>query len=234
MRKLFILLAIFSSGALMAQKNTVWGYLRDSVTNLPIPLASVTNVNTGKTVMTSSTGRFKIELSRNQSLSFAAVDYHFDTMQYSYQHLLQDTLQLTLRPLAHSLGNVTVTSRWNRYQRDSIERREEFLKDVGNSKIPTVSTPTYGAGVAFNLDRYSKREKSKRKAHEIFEESEKEAYINYRFPSSIVQEYTGLKDDALQDFMQRYRPSAAWLRAHTTEEDIKYYLNDKLKLYFKR
>lgn len=220
-----------------AQKNTkmVWGYLRDSATQEPIILASVTNLTTDKTVMTSATGRFRIELAENHTLSFAAVGYHFDTIQYKNKYLLTDTLALLLSPLAYSLGNVTVTARgMSRYQLDSMERRKDFLQDIVNYTIPTVSISNSGAGIGLNLDRFSRRERNKRKAYSFFEANEKEAYINYRFPASVVYKYTGLKDEGLQQFMQQYRPSVEWLRTHITEEDIKYYINDKLKLYFKR
>lgn len=233
MRKLFVLIAIILGVSANAQK-VVWGYLRDSTSREPIPLASVKNLSTGQTVMTNSDGRFRISLGKNQYLGFAAVDYHFDTIQYNNKWQLQDTLQLILRPLAHNLGNVTVTARgMNRYQLDSIERRNEFLKDVGHMK-PVMGQPVYGAGVAISLDHFSKREKNKRKSYDFYEENEKEEYINYRFPPSLVTEFTGLKGEQLQDFMQKYRPDYDWLRAHPSEEDIKYYLNDKLKLYFKR
>ena len=234
MRKLFVFIAIILSISAAAQNKPVWGYLRDSATGLPIPLASVKNLSTGQTVMTNEDGRFRINLSKNQYLGFAAVDYHFDTVQYNNKRQLLDTLQLLLRPLAHNLGNVTVTARgMSRYQRDSIERRDEFLKDVGHVQ-PVMAQPQFGAGVAISLDHFSKREKNKRKSYDFYEENEKEEYINYRFPSSLVTEFTGLKGAQLQDFMQRYRPDYDWLRAHPSEEDIKYYLNDKLKLYFKR
>ena len=100
--------------------------------------------------------------------------------------------------------------------------------------IPTVALSNTGAGLGINLDRYSRHEKEKRKAFAFFEANEKEEYINYRFPAAIVTKYSGLKDDALQDFMQLHRPSYEWLRKHKTEEDIKYYINDKLKAFFKR
>jgi len=233
MRKLFVFIAIILSISVNAQK-LVWGYLRDSATREPIPLASVKNLNTGQTVMTNHEGRFRINLSKNQYLGFAAVDYHFDTVQYSNKRQLQDTLQLVLRPLAHNIGNVTVYSKgMNRYQLDSVERRNEFLKDVGHVQ-PVMAQPQFGAGVAISLDRFSKKEKSKRKSYDFYEENEKEEYINYRFPASVVTEFTGLKGEQLQDFMQRYRPAYEWLRQHPSEEDIKYYLNDKLKLYFKK
>jgi len=219
-----------------AQRKTErWGYLRDSVTNEAIALASVTNLKTKITVMTSANGLFRIELKEDEVLSFAAVGYHFDTIHYNKSFLTQDTLSLYLKPLTHSLGNVTVTARgMSRYQLDSIERRKDFLQDIVNYTIPTVSQANSGAGIALNLDRFSRHEKEKRKRFAFFDSNEKEEYINYRFPASLVKKYTSLKDDQLQQFMQQYRPSSEWLRKNKNEEDLEYYINDKLKLFFKR
>lgn len=230
MRQGLMLLCVLISAAVSAQKNTVWGYLRDSATHEPIAMASVSNLNTGKTVMTGTTGRFSIALSANQLLSFAAVGYHFDTIFYNNRHAQVDTVTLYLSSLAHNLGNVTVTARgMNRYQLDSIERRNFFLQGRVDYKIPTVAKANSGAGIALNLDRFSRHEKEKRKAFDLFDANEKEAYINYRFTAETVTEFTGFKGDELQQFMQRYRPTADWLRKHRDEEDIKYYINEKLK-----
>ena len=236
MQKGFFILFMTISLSSTAQKNeSKWGYLKDSATNEPIVLASVTNINTKTTVMTSASGRFKINLLPNQVLSFAAVGYYFDTIHYNKQFLLQDTLELYLFPLAHSLGNVTVTAKGkSRYQLDSMERRKEFLQDIVDYQIPAISNANYGAGVALNIDHFSRHEKNKRKAYSFFESNEKEAYINYRFPSVLVIQYSGLKDEDLQQFMQQYRPTSDWLRMNKSEEDLKYYINEKLKLYFKR
>lgn len=235
MRRLLFILLLMSSLGTQAQKNTVWGYLRDSVTHEPIPMASVTNINTGKVVMTGNTGRFRVEATSSQILSFAAVGYHFDTITYAGWNPLQDTLTIYLSPLARDLGNVTVTAKgYSRYQLDSMERRKEFMQGTVDYVKPIVSAGNSGAGIGINLDRFSRHEKNKRKAHAFFEANENEAYVNYRFSAPFVAQYTGLKDESLQDFMQQYRPSAKWLRAHPTDEDVVYYINDKLKLYFKR
>ena len=234
MRSFQFLICLFMiSTTTMAQKQTkVIGVLRDSATKERIVLASVTNLNTKNTVMTSNAGVFKIELLENQILSFAAVGYHFDTVAFHKKSLQKDTLYLFLSPLAHSLGNVTVTAKgMSAYQMDSIERRTDFLQNIVNYTIPTFALSNSGAGLGISLDRYSKKEKNKRKAFAFFETNEREAYINYRFPSSIVTKYSGLKDDALQSFMQLHRPSYEWLRQHKTEEDIKYYINEKLKAF---
>ncbi|MEN9684862.1 MAG: hypothetical protein RLZZ28_648 [Bacteroidota bacterium] len=229
------LLLMLSMGVMAQKKPVVWGYLKDSATNEPIVLASVTNLTTHTTVMTGGNGRFSIALAENQVISFAAVGYYFDTVHFSNQYLHTDTLQLFLSPLAHSLGNVTVTARgMSRYQLDSIERRKEFLQDMGDYTIPVVSQANFGAGIALNIDHYSRHEKNKRKAFVFFETNEKEAYINYRYPASLVNKYTGLKDEDLQMFMQQSRPTGEWLRKNKSEEDIMYYINDKLKSFGKK
>lgn len=230
-----IVLLLVTSFSFGQEKNVKWGYLRDSVTHEAIVLASVTNISTKTTVMTSATGRFKIDLKENQIISFAAVGYYFDTLHYTNALLTKDTLELYLSPLAHNLGNVTVTSKgMSRYQLDSIERRNEFLHDIVSYKIPTFSDGNSGAGIGLNIDRFSKHEKDKRRRYEFFETNEKEEYINYLFPASLVIKYSSLKDDELQQFMQQYRPTYDWLRKNKTEEDLMYYINEKLKLFFKR
>lgn len=227
---IFILMLISSSAVFSQQKKYVWGYLKDSITNEPIALASVTNLNTQHTVMTSNNGLLKIEVMQGQVLSFAAVGYHFDTVLFQQQLLIHDTLYLQLVPLSHSLGNVTVkTKGMNAYQLDSMERRKDFFEDIVQYKIPAVSMANSGAGIALNIDRFSRKEKNKRKAFQFFETNEREAYINYRFSPQLVNQYTGLTNEALQEFMQKYRPNYEWLRANLTEEDIKYYINEQLK-----
>ncbi len=57
------------------------------------------------------------------------------------------------------------------------------------------------------------------------------AYIDYRFSPHVVAYYTGLKGDELRNFLRFYTPDYTWLRQHLSDEDVLYYLNDKLKIY---
>lgn len=235
MRYTFILLLtlIFFQG-FGQKKKIIYGYLKDSVTNVPIVLASVRNITSNTTTMTGNDGKFSIQAAENHILSFAAVGYFFDTLQYANSYLLQDTLFPVLSPLVRDLGNVTVTSRGlSQYQQDSIERRKDFLQDIVNYTIPTVSQANSGAGIALNLDRFSRHERNKRKALQFYEINEKEAYINYRFNTAMVISLTRFKDEKLRLFMQQHRPSYDWLRKHTSEEDIRYYINEQLKIFSK-
>jgi hypothetical protein len=207
------------------------GVLKDSTTQMPIVLASVTNLTTRETVMTSSAGKFSIAVKPKDILSFAAVGYYFDTLMVTQENSM-GAIAAYLKPLGAYLGNVTVSSKGlNRYQLDSMERRKDFLQGIAGYMIPAVTKANSGAGIALNIDRFSKNEKKKRRAYAFYEDNENEAYINYRFTPELVASLTGFKDNALQTFMQTYRPSNAWLRSNLTKEDLVYYINAQLKNY---
>ena len=233
MRYLLIGLGFLFASELSAQKNkVVIGYLRDSITHAPIVLGSVTNNNTRETVMSGNTGRFKIHIKENEVLSYAAVGYHFDTIQFVHKWVQQDSIEIYASPLSHDLGNVTVTAKgMSAYQMDSIERRNDLLHDMVSYKKPTFALSNSGAGLGISIDRFSKHEKSKRRALDFFEAHEREEYINYRYSAKIVADHTGFKDDQLQNFMQQSRPTYEWLRNNTSTEDILYYINDQLKKF---
>lgn len=235
--RIYLLLTffVFACVSSIAQSKTIHGYLIDSVSRKPVALASITNTVTKQTVVSNQAGKFRINVSAGHILSFAAVGYGFDTVLLGFD--FKDSMVVQMKTLGRQLADVTVVAnkRWSRYQLDSIQRRAEFLQGVGGDyKIPTFSMSNSGAGLGFNLDRFSKHEKRKRKAFEFFEDQEQEAYINYYFTQELVQQYTGLTDEKLHTFMQAHRPPYKWLRKYHTEEDLKYYLNDQLKIFFGR
>jgi uncharacterized protein YxeA len=235
MRSLLLLLSLLVLSQVNAQKNkTLIGYLRDSVTHAPVVLASISNNNSGQIVMTGNTGRFKLNVKPNDIISFAAVGYHFDTVQLTRNFLEKDSIDLFVSPLSHDLGNVTVTAKgMSAYQMDSMERRNDLLHDMVSYKKPTFALANSGAGLGISIDRFSKHEKSKRRALDFFDRNEKEAYINYRYSQQLVAESTGFKDDTLRQFMQQSRPSYEWLRSNPSDEDIRYYINGQLKQFKK-
>jgi hypothetical protein len=233
---LFLLILIVPIAPLTtnAQKRTiVHGYVLDSINYSPVVNAQVTNTNTNRSSNTNEKGIFSLTVGLNDVLFVTATGYHFDTLRYNI--LLRDTLVVYLSSLAHVLPGVTVTAAgYSKYQTDSIHRLQEFLSDIGAPKQPVASNANSGAGMAINLDFLSKKEKSKKRAYKLYSEHEKDAYINYRFSPEIVSDYTGLKGDTLKHFIQLYTPDYDWLRLHPANEDIFYYLNDKLKLFYKR
>jgi len=233
---LFLLIAI-NTTAYSQNKNFIIGYIKDSVTNQTIPFASITNLSNSKTTIGDQKGLFRIDIRENQLLSIAYVGYNFDTIRISKDLQAKDTITFFLSALARTLQDVTVrtTSKYDVYQLDSIQRRKNYFGSRSDAKIPVASLANSGAGIGINLDHYlSKSEKKRNNWIDMFDVIEREEYINYHFTPDIVHKYTGLQNDSLTLFIKQYRPKYDWLRGHKSEEDMLYYINGKLKLFFKR
>lgn len=233
LRKILLpLVLVVSMLPAMAQRKPITGIVTDSIGASPLADVQVTNLTTNKKATSDSKGQFTIVADVNDVLYFTKNGYRFKTIAYSL--LMDGTLDIKMSSLANVLPGVSVRADYNKYQSDSIHRIEDFNKDMVSPEYKTVQNNSNGAGAVINLDRFSKREKNKRRAVKLFNQHEEEEYIRYRFSPELVSEYSGLKGDSLDKFMNAYRPDYDWLRKHTTEEDVFYYINDKLKDFYRR
>jgi len=225
-----LIVVIFFADMAKAQRKVISGYLKDSITLLPIASGSITNTDTRQTVLTDSKGFFYLEAAPNDLIYATAKDYRYDTLHYSI--LLADTITIFLPPSGTVLQNVTVASGYDRYRMDSLARRKEFEEARGQTLNTFEKTHTSGFGLVINMDRFFKSKyKHQKRNEQSFTNTEKMAYVTYRFSPQLVSFYTGLKGDALLDFIQRYQPSYEWLRQHTSREELIDYISDKLKAY---
>jgi hypothetical protein len=234
--KLSILFVIVTSYYNLNAQQLLVGKTIDSKTLKAIPLATVTNLNKGKSVLCNYKGEFAIAAEIGNLLVTTYTGYSFDTLRVVPQ-MLGDTSIIKMRMLANSLPNVTISakSQYNPYQLDSIERRNEYATLLNKKNLKAIDGPVAGSGfgISFSLDRFSKREKRKRYAKEQFELMEEQAYISYIFNEKMLENYTGLSGQDLVEFINIYRPSYYWVRAHPVAEDHVIYINSKLKEYRK-
>jgi hypothetical protein len=215
-----------------AKSQKVWisGYLRDSSTHFPIAKGIISNSSDNKKVETDVNGFFRVKAAPNDLLFATAAAYRYDTLRYSI--LFGDTLTIYLAPLGNVLSNVTIRSQYSQYQLDSMERRGTFEQMRGRTLNAVSSDRSSGFGIILNLDRFTKKKyRNKKKEEKLFERTEELAYINYRYSPQLVASYTGLKGDSLRNFMYRFTPDYKWLRKHPSNDEVIYYINDKLKEY---
>ena len=228
----YLLLLLFISGEAFAQKKIITGVITDSSTNAPLANVEVRNFTANKKTKTDNLGKFTIQADVNDALFFTKDGYHFQSFNYSM--MMQQTLFVRMSKLPHELPGVTVTTTYSKYQSDSIKRRESLDSQLVSPKYSTIENNKSGAGAVINLDRFTSKEKSKKRAEKLFEQQEEDAYVRYRFSPELVGSYTGLKGDSLNNFITKYWPDYDWLRKHTSDEDVFYYINDKLKDFYKR
>lgn len=222
----FLLMAGYAG----AQSQFKVGYVKDSATQQPLANVLVSNENTHKLTHTDDKGFFRIEAYNTHILFFDKDAYHFDTLRYGT--MTSDTVTVFLARLPNVLAGVTVTARGlTKYQQDSTKRRLDF-ESVAGPKTSTIDKSNTGPGIAVNLDPLLKKKgRDKRRAYSTFDEIEQTNYVDYRFSRDLVAGYTGLRGDALSDFIEKYRPTYKWLREHTGDDDVFYYVNEKLKEY---
>ena len=176
---------------------------------------------------------FSIQSTPQDFIYILANTYRYDTLTFSY--LFTDTITIYLAPTGNILPTITVKSQYSKYQVDSITRRQDFEEGRG-TQLNTFSAPNNsGFGIALNLDRiFKSRYKNKKSNEQSFDVVERNFYIDYRYSPHLVSYYTGFKGETLQLFMQKFTPTYEWLKSHTTNEDVLYYINEKLKEFKQR
>lgn len=225
-----LIILIFISCKVSGQAGVMNGFLSDSITHFPISNGTVVNATSKKSVQSNEKGFFQLEAAPNDFIYAFAKSYRYDTLVYSF--IFNDTISLYLPPAGNILPNVTVKTKYNKYQLDSIERRTAFEQNRGNTMKTLSTSHPSGFGLTFNLDKvFQKKYRNQKKGEKMLNNTEEMAYADYRFSPHIVAYYTGLKGDTLKNFIHEYTPDYGWLRLHPSNEDVLYYINDKLKAY---
>lgn len=236
MKTILLLIVAFTLVHSVRSQIVVHGYVRDSATRMPVPLATVTNLNKGRTAIADYNGHFNILAEPGNMLVTSFTGYRLDTLRVSEK--MKDTLQIGMRIIGEVLPEAVVTakSRYTQYQLDSMKRRMEYADVLDKSDMPLIGGPAEGSGfgISLNLGRGSKKEKNTRRFKSQFELMEESAYVSYMFSPQKVAEISGLKDAKLVEFMNMYRPDYEWMRKHITDDDLVEYVNDKMKNYRKK
>jgi hypothetical protein len=223
-----IIILIFISSAANSQPRLINGYLLDSITHFAVANGTITNATGKKSAQSNEKGFFRIQAAPGDFMYGSARSYHYDTLVYSF--IFTDTISMYLSPAGSILPTVTVTTKYNKYQSDSAERKASFEQDMGKPMKTLSSSHPSGFGLTFNLDKvFKKKYRNRKKDEDMFDKRENTEYVYYRYSPYIVAYYTGLKGEELQNFMRQNTPGYNWLRQHPSNEDVLYYINDKLK-----
>jgi len=227
-------LMLFSLPAFSQQLLT--GRVRRKASQELLLSVSVINHTQKKSNRSDMGGNYKIPAKQGDTVIFSSAGYLPDTVIINnWMFAEKDGYQVYLAPNAQILPTVRVGEQSN-YQLDSLKRKEEYawLYPVHRRKLVGNETVTDGFGISISpVDYFSAKEKQRRRLRRRLQEQEKDYYIDSRFVPAYVARVTGLKGDSLQVFLYRYRPSYDFCRKATSNEDILFYINDKLKEYRK-
>ena len=201
-----------------------------------IMAATIKNISQNKTAQSDMGGNYRIPAAAGDVLSFSSAGYITDTIVVM-SNMLTAPFNVFLNRNIIELEKVEI-GRLNRYQADSISRREEF-NDVLTKRNTRLlggkgNTPTDGVGITLSpVSYFSKKERNERRFKKMFERQEEELYIDYRFSFEYVSGITGLRGDSLRSFMLRYRPGYAFCR-RSGNADMLLYINDSYRAFIQR
>ena len=207
MRIWFFLYLVMVSTSGFSQEKTVSGILFDKVTKDRIASVNVRNTTSGKSVYNNLKGEFTVEAREGDQLIFSRQDFHADTIRVaSYA-----PLAVYLAPAAIQLKQVTVHDTLQSPEKRLAATKRDYSSIYGSRAYSDLLTAPASGGAGLSIDAlWNSISKSGRNASHlrtIIENDYQQNVIDYRFNRTFVGKITGLKDEKLTQFMQRYRPS---------------------------
>ena len=214
----------------MAAQLTVSGTVFDSSKRNYVENVRVES-SSGKFAQTDSMGRYKINVTEKDSLTF--IYQNKPTQKFLVKDISNLTqfdisLGITVKGGYSTLKEVVVFAR--SYREDSMENRQVY-GDVYNYAKPTIRTSVSPSGAVgadvneiINMFRF-KRNRQLKAFQARLELQEQDKFVSYRFNKNFVRRITQLQGAELDTFMVKYLPTYEF--ASTADEVTfnKYILN---------
>lgn len=219
--------------AQLEQPVLVRGQITDTSQKLVLYPATIRNKMTGSRVFSDAGGYYRINARAGDEILISFIGYLPDSFRItSVAGTEVHNVQLKLRE--RFLPQVEVSGKWNPYQLDSMARYQEFrlwLETPNRTLVDTDKRSTGGFGVVLSpFSRGSKKEKDLRKFKKLYEEHEKQAYVDYRYSKSFVSRVTGMTGDSLTRFTLKYTPTYEMLR-NMNNETLIFWISERAKLW---
>lgn len=231
--KLWLALFICSvSATAVAQQKPVAGIVFDKDTKDRIASVNVRNITTGISIYNGLTGEFKVPARIGDLLVFSRQNYHPDTLK-----VLADTpVAIYMRRLAIQLREVTIRDSLLNPKRRLENTKRDYSKVYGPLANDDLLVTPSGGGAGLGIDAlynmFSSSGQNAARLREIIENDYRQNVIDYRFNKAFVGRVTGLKDERLADFMQKYRPGY-YLATKSTDYEFIASIKANLKRYLR-
>jgi hypothetical protein len=187
------------------------------------PLEAVSVMSTsGSGTVSDSLGYYSIIVREKDSIWFSYLNK--PTPKYPVQSIANPAnFEISLHVATTDLKEVRIMPR--NYRLDSIRNREDYAKAFNFNKpgIGSSLNMAPGGGVGLDIDELIhmfqfRRNKRMLAFQNRLLQEEEDAYIDHRFNRALVIRLTGLRGDALNNFMKIYRPPVEFVEASTDYE----------------
>ncbi|WP_343306123.1 carboxypeptidase-like regulatory domain-containing protein [Chitinophaga niabensis] len=232
------LIAGGSASKAFAQSETpvlVRGQITDPIKKTVLYPATVRNKNTNAKAFSDNGGYYRINASKGDLIIVSFIGYVSDSFTVT-NYAGTQVNDVRLREQERFLPSVEVSGKWSPYQLDSLARAEEFKPFLETENRSLVDKSKRGPGqggfgIVFSpFSRYSQKEKDLRKFKKLYDEYNRQSYVDYRYSKAFVTRVTGLVGDSLLQFIYKYTPSHDLLR-NMTNETLIYWTAERAKLW---
>lgn len=226
---------------------------------IPIPLSHIIIKGKRSGQICDSLGRFHLQVKQSDTLIISALGYK--TKQWAIPLIFDTTLpsffQIPLEKMAYLLNEVDIFAfgTWDEFKADflKLEIKDDYVinkqitKELApfQTKAPNIVPPQYrttienpgiwdaiGHPASFLFTKFNKREKTKRKITKLIRDEWRIKKHAKYYTSEIVAANTGLKDEALEDFMVYCGPKIE-ITERTSQYDVLEQIVDNYKAYIK-
>lgn len=212
--KFLVLFMLISSSFVRAQ-TIIKGEVRDLNSKQFLENVNVKNIYTQKGMTIQKDGQFQIEVKKGELIEFTRIGYQTVRVRIlSEKEPLFYTIVMDKAPIM--LREVDIHGKPLDFVKDSIRYRAVYdvvLRKEHRQDVDMRSMP---------LAMLSKKNRQEWAFQEMYEQWEREKYIDFTFNERLVSRITYLKDEDLQEFMKQYRPAYNFLRTASDYEYLDY------------
>jgi hypothetical protein len=228
-----LVLLLISGIKVYAQDKPVDGIVFDKFTNERIAKVNVLNTATGKSVYNNLKAEYSIDVRIGDVLIFTKQNYFSDTIKVqSY-----NSLAVYLKRVSIQLQEVDVRDSVLNPEQKLIATKRDYNKIYGVLDDRDLLSFSPGEGAGISIDAlYNLFSREGRNAEHLRQTIQSDYYqdvIDYRFNRALVSRITGLKNQQLTEFMQRYRPGYFFVVA-ASEYDFIASIKANYKRYLRR
>ncbi|UBM57306.1 carboxypeptidase-like regulatory domain-containing protein [Marinilongibacter aquaticus] len=232
----FILFLCLSHLAMAQKEWSVFGHVQKYKNGQPVEGVTVTNLRSGRVVVTNDEGDFYTRAAVGDSLKIDALG--FATEKFYWTKALGDFIT-NLKESAISLDEIIVKDKRSQTLEKEIKAFLDNPENGATMKLGikrNIVRPTaaggLGGGAGISIDAlyelWSKEGKNRRKVADLEYQDLKKFYTELRFNKNKVANITGLKDPELNQFMKFCKLSDDFI-LEATDYDLTYTILRKLK-----
>ncbi len=237
-----ILFLIQITPVLYAQQNSeqhIFGKILDDETKVAVPGVHILNKNSNQGTVSDIDGNFALKMSVGDSLLISSVAYQphllifTDSIEFS-----QDKIIISIQPATIELAPVKVfaykSAREFKNAVIALELPEETTTSLvipGYYYGPKKEVKTgFGSPISFLVGKFGKKAKQEKKFKAAKERDAYRNLISSKYNKEIVEKITGLKAEALKEFMDQCTLSDSFIE-NANEYDIIVAINNCFEEY---